>query len=786
MSDELEPIIRKIERRAQARQGRTVVAMNQKTGQVLSEASLLDVTFSHFWKEVVFYEITSDKWLWIDNATAAIAVFLTNERSDLTFRIRLRAEKANAARIAQALHSLEFSPAQVLFQIVRDYLGTLLEDSTKQGQESVIERIDINRLNWQAQIARVIASKLHLDAEIIFQMQRQIIDRDVTIRVEAIPVIPNDARHAEFPITVSVVLAQAQARSNEPLPQSEQERQALVRDIVIKAFRDRISLFTYWYQPDELRKQLGSALLEELGRYAYALKSLAIDPIVPPVPVQEMIAADVKWSGRLARPIPFRVEAKIRMTSDGAGIFHARKLNRKDWIKEEIPPALDLAMHGRDFIDLTAEAEREVHESVHRALKDRAHSIGHEVETFVASAAIPEKIWLKPTTVHVARREYKTKNDLVPAEFEIDLHVELTTLAPLEQLIQSQRLTRPNDPDDGANEAIRAAIIESAAGAASRIMLQIEPAKYFSEYERWEVAADDAVEDTERNYVRNQLVRAIASELKTEFLAGRCRVSPRRVDSRVASIIRRIQQIGDIELSVKVEPRDSMGEHDAIDVTLNYYIGDIYPDQIASVIQRGNDPLPRERLVKDLKNWSFEILNGRPQDELRWLSLRAPESLLVQKEVEDFVSGRVRFHHGVIVGIKSLSIRYSEVDDASRKYNRLQVQEQQARIAAMQRVIEETKGVSDEEADRKYLRSRLAILQGLIESNPRLEDNDFQVLERHKEELKEIKEQLAAASKATLRNPRLQLELSRGTQPPEEEPPDAAPRDVTPPRNTNL
>jgi hypothetical protein len=172
MSDELEPIIRKIERRAQARPGRTVVAVNQKTGQALSEAGLLDFTINRILNEVALYEVTSDEWLWIDNASAAIAVFPTNERSDLTFRIRLKATKENATRIAEALHDQELGPAQVLFRTVSNYLGTLLEESARQGRESAIERIAVNRPTWQAEVARAITSKLHLDAEIIFQMQR--------------------------------------------------------------------------------------------------------------------------------------------------------------------------------------------------------------------------------------------------------------------------------------------------------------------------------------------------------------------------------------------------------------------------------------------------------------------------------------------------------------------------------------------------------------------------------------------------------------------------------------
>lgn len=786
MSDELEPIIRKIERRAQARPGRTVVAINQKTGQALSEAGLLDSAIIRILNELVLYEITPDEWLWIDNASTAVAVFPTNERSDLSFRIRVKAAKENATRIAEALHNRELSPAQVLFRIIRNYLDTLLEGTARQGQQPMIERIAMNRPTWQAEVARVISGKLHLEAEIVFQTKPPIIDPSVTIRAEAIPVVPTDARHATFPITVSVVLAPAPARLNEPLPLSGQERQTLVRDVVTKAFLDRISLYTYWYRSDELKKALHNALVEELGRYAYALKSLTIDPIVPPVPAEELIVADVNWSGRLARPIPFHVEAKVRMTTDGAGVYHARKLNRKDWIKQEISPALELAMHGRDFIDLTAEAEREVHEAVHRRLKDHAHSIGHEVETFVASAAIPEKIWLKPTAVQIERREYKTKNDLVPAEFEIDLVVELTTLSRLEQLIQNQRLTRPNDPGDGANEAIRKAIIDAAVGAASRIMSMIEPAKYFSAYERWEVSTEDIVDDSGQNYVRNQLVRAITAELRAEFLVGRCRVNPRRVDSRVASIIRHIQQIGDIEVTVKVEPRESTGQHDAMDVTLNYYIAGIDPDRVANVIQRGNDPLPRDRLVKDLKDWSFEILKGRPREQLDGLTSRDQESRVVQQEVENFVVGRVKFHHGVIVGIKAISTGYSEVDDVRRSYKTLQLREQQARIAGMTRAIEETAGESDEEADRKYLRSRLEVLQRLIRENPRLDDDDFRRLAQHTDELNEIKEQLAAANKTMLSTPRLQLELSRGSRPAEEEQQAAPPKDVTPPRNTSL
>ena len=298
MSNELEPIIRRIENRAQVRPGRVAVAINQKTGKAVPEAGLLDFLL----KDLVLYEITVDEPVWVDNARAAIAVFLTNERSDLKFRIRVKVRRDAATAVAEALHDRELTPSQVLFKTVRDYLGGLLEHSAKHGPESVIERIALNGASWQAEIERVIASRLHLDAEIIFEMPRPIIDTDVIVRADDISVSPKDALHASFPITVSVILERAQSRVNDPLPRSEEDRQSLVRGVVTKTFRDGLSLYAYWFQPDEVKNELVKALVAVLARYAYALKSLSIDPIEAPVAAEQQIVDDAAgragWAAR--------------------------------------------------------------------------------------------------------------------------------------------------------------------------------------------------------------------------------------------------------------------------------------------------------------------------------------------------------------------------------------------------------------------------------------------------------------------------------------------------------
>ena len=785
MSRELEPIIRKIDKRSQALPGGVVVAIDPKTRKTISDPWV--AITRHLWQDVVLYEVTVNETHWIENARSAIAVFLTNERSDLVFRMRVTAPREKAVTIAEALHHHKLSPSEVLFKTIRDYLGKLLDNPAEQGPESVIERISANRSAWQAEIVRVIESKLHLAAEIIFEMQRPIIDTDVTVRAEAIQVFAKDAPHAAFPITVSVVLARTQSRANDLLPRSNEERQNLVRDVVIKAFRDRLVLYVYWFQPDGLANEISVALSTALARYAYSLKSLSIDPIVPPVTAEEQIVDDVSWTGRLARPIPFHIETKVRMLQTGAGIYHARGLpNRKAWIKTEVHDALQSAMHGRDFIDLTAEAEQEVHNTVHHRLNERARSIGHDVDTFVASAAIPEKIWLKPTTVEVERREYKTKNDLVPAEFEIDLVVELTTLARLEQLIQAHRLSRPNDAGEGANAAIRAAIVECATRAAGRIMSQIEPKDYFSKFERWEFPADDDEPGGKQNYVRNQLIRAIRTELKAEFHVTRCEVNPRRVDSRVAAIVRLIQRIGDLKVEVDVEPQHSEGPHQSVHITIVYHIGGVAPDEWANVIQRGEAALPKEMLTANLDMWSREVLRGRPLDQLYGLTSQRASDWVVRQELETYVSARMALHSGVVVGVKSIDRDYTDVDKVRRDIEALPTRHDQAKLEKLKRAVKELTTESDDEMRRNYLRDRRKIVQQLINANPRSESEDFERLGEHERELEKIERELQVANKTLVRDDFRRLDAPGAADQPAEPFTDAPSNGQSQPRDTSL
>jgi hypothetical protein len=754
MSDVLDPIIRKIEKRPAPRPDRIIVAIDRKSGKQRRDDGVFDKAVNAF-HDVILYEITVDEEHWIENASTAIAIFLTNERSELTFRMLITARRENAGAIAEALYDHVLSPAQVLFRTVRTYVGGLLEQSSRHGPESVMERIAHNRHAWQTELEHFIAKRLHLDAQIIFEIQRPIIDTDIVIRAEAVSVVPNDAPHASFPITVSLVLERAQARASDSLPRSEKEQQSLVRDVVAKTFRDKLSLFAYWYQPERVRQEITVALSATLARYAYSLKSLAIDPIVPPAAAEEHIVDVVNFTGRLARPIPFHIESKVRMLQTGAGIYHAQKLpNRKEWMKDQVQAALQSAMHGRDFIDLTAEAEQEVHNTIHERLVERARTIGHDVNTFVASAAIPEKIWLTPVKLQIGERTYKTKNDLVPAQFEIGLVVQFRTLARLEYQIKQYAEQRANDSADGANAAIREAIEKSAVSAATHAMLQIEPAKYFSEYEQWEIE-DDGVDSLgrqsgdakQRNYVRNQLVREIQAELKAVFDVARCEVSPRRVDSRVKTIIKHIESIGDVEVKVNVEPQRSQGSHEAVPIELTFHISSVAPDKWADVIQRGEAALDKTRLGKDIEKWSHEALRDRPITELYELASRQPRFLSVRRDVEELVETRVVKHYGVIVGLKSVVAGFHAVDTLERERTAFRTEADLVHIDIFKRRLQELRKGTPNEGQEAYLLARRKKVQDMINANEREDSDDFARLEQLEQELEKINRELGSLVK---------------------------------------
>ena len=755
MNNALDPIIRRIASRSAARQGRVAVAIHPKTGKLVPDDTLLGMATRALMNDIVWYEVTFDEAHRLDNEKAPIEVFFTNERATISYRIRLRARRDKAEAIAQALHHTELTPLQVLFKGIDTYTERLLEKPDNLGPESVAERIAVNGPLWQAELERFVADRFYLDAEIIFDQKETIIETDIKLRVEGIPVVPADAPHASFPLTVSVTMARAAAHSSSQLPRSKEDRERLIANVVLKAFRDRLTLYNYWFEPHQVQAELANALSDTLVRFAYSVKRLSVDPVVAPITAEEQIYDEVSWTGRLNRPIPFHIETKIRLTPQGAGVYHARKLeNRKEWIKKEVQAALKAAMYGRDFINLTPDVENAVRAKVEELLKAQASTIGHDVQTFVAKAAIPEQTWLSPTPVKVGLRTYDTKNPMVPAEFEIDLVIQLTRLERLESVIQAHGRNRVNDLQDGANDAIRAAIIASAVGAAAREMSRIQPEDYFFKFENWTEGWEKEAEKAKPE-VASQLTRAIQQQLKSDFDIAACKVGLRRVDSLVQEIIRRVHRIGDITIELPIEPQHSTGSHHTIQVTITYSIRTFVPNRVHEIIQRGDAALNSDLIRKDLGNWSRETLRERTEDELYGLSVQRQDHKQVRMSVETYIDNLMVENHGVTIRIKSTDFKWSKEHEVGRGEASLPTEVRAAQLAKYRKAIAELT-IVDDESRSAFMRERRLQLQKLIIENPRKKDEDFENLDRHERELQKIDADLVKVHGiATTRIPQL-------------------------------
>jgi hypothetical protein len=180
MNSELESVIRRILRRSDARPGRIVVAIIQKTGRALREGGLMKIARGLL-TDVALYEIAVDEDCRINNAYVDVTDLRSNDPFRISFRVRVKARRENAVGVAEALHDIELTPSQVFFREVQNYLNALLEHSARQDLRSVEERIESNSFAWQAEIARMVADRFHLDIELVFDTSRSVDSRATAI-----------------------------------------------------------------------------------------------------------------------------------------------------------------------------------------------------------------------------------------------------------------------------------------------------------------------------------------------------------------------------------------------------------------------------------------------------------------------------------------------------------------------------------------------------------------------------------------------------------------------------
>lgn len=662
MADALQGIVRTHPERPPAQRGWLQVPIVRKTGRTASGNVIGQWAMRQIGR-LFYFEIKPDHLYRIDDARSVIDVFLTKEKEDIRFRMRVQAPREKVEQIAEALYDEDLSPAQVLFKRTREALTNLIEDSSFGGAETLVERIKREQGNWQRSIRTLLSGTIGLDVEIIFELPAVPFDTDISHQISMAGLKAKDAPHGELELTVSVVLERADRVPEEVLPRNEEELDRLFRTVVKRTFRDSVWLYDYWYRRGRVEQLLHDELDLAVRRHAHKVKSLRINPVTAPVKEEEQISLDVAWSGRLKRNIDFHVETRLSMTENGAGTYDAQgKVIRRDWLHEQVKDALFSAMHGKDFIDLDPDSEIDVRNAVHHHLNRMAERIGHRVDTFLASAVIPEKYWTERVTVSIPKDEYETKNALVKAEFEIDLVVQVASLADLASFIERSPPHHGDNENLGSNREIEREFTDIAKQAARRTMKAIEPQDYFSNFEQWAFPSVDNVLEEQTGqppYVRDILVGEIQSALNSRFRLSCCEVTIRRVDERVGRVQKRLYSIPELSVDVEAAPAEHFGmDFMKADVNARFSIGPIDAEAISLVLQRGEENLTEERFQTSLEDWSEEYLSSLGVEQIKDMRIhRDPEG---RAAFEQFIDARSKQHYGV--GVQLISLKFGATD----------------------------------------------------------------------------------------------------------------------------
>lgn len=666
------------------------------------------------------YEVTLDRPVEIWDAQDMIRPFLTNESTNLRFRLQVSANATNAERIAEALHHRADSPMQVLLAHVRRIIAEIADsEAASGGAQRIGNRILKNRLAMQELIRRSLYDRTGLTATIIFEGTPQ--SETVEIKFDSHPVSPKDAPHATVPLTVFATLEPTGETPTDPLPPTDERKRALLTRFAEEATRKEMTLHTYWYDPDRAADILRHRLNESLGQTGYRCAALKMQPGRPPVPAFDQVDASISWKGFRGRVVVFHLDAIMRMREDGAGRYHAAGLPvRRTWLAEKGEAALRSAMHGRDFYDLTASEQVDVGHRVKEVLTREALAIGHDVDPVAPDVRLPEKRWLTPQVLEIDTDTYATKNaGAAMAEFSASLEIRFLRIRPLVDYIdhRPKPLEAP-DYDKAIEEAIRELVVDTL-----KITMQtIDTTDYYADWEEWDTpfALSDTPIRHSRNYVRNKLVQAVRSVLMSRLDAAEVKLQLNRVDGALGRIDAVIRGLGRLDVEGHAEPADMARQSEEIRFALAVRPGQIEPQEAAEVMRRGAEHLDREDILKSILFAGREFLTERTVNELRELNagvLANHRSATMKQQLEAHIDRHIVRYYGFRVTLENATTYRPLSERVGLRGRSYRDHELDAMLdisfETLGRQVEASRNAAGHEA------RRIERLQAAIESNPR-------------------------------------------------------------------
>lgn len=740
IQDELYPLIHLAER-GRPERGRVHVHLNGqgKATAATGAAGLIGKVLGGGFT----YDILLDQWVEIYDASRLLRTFLSNEETSVDFRIKLSVTSRNAEKVAEALHDRHRSPSEVLLDEVRRALKTLIESSQHEGPETVSQRLFTYRRSWQETIVNRLEDRLGVSAEIIFEVPPPVLTRD--FRVEDFMVRLKDALHRSVPMTLVLKLAPTTDRAVDTFPTDRDRQQRLLRDVIQETAINDVTLFDYWFDQAAVERAIQLRLDAVCRHYAYRVSQVSLKPQAAPVLRGEHLAVELPWQGHRGRPVVFQVDADMRLDRDGAGLYDALgSPDRRDWLRGRCEAAVRVAMHNRDFYDLTLAEQDHIEGHVRQILQDEAARIGHGIETVIARVRLPENRWLDRQMVEIDVDRYRTKSSPVQAEISATLDIRFSTIRPLIDHVDQRSRGGVADYDARIEEELRAFVRQSLRAAISHV----DASDYFAEWEAWTVPFDEDDSARPRNDSRSELVRAaltreVVRDIKARLSPDSVRLRLVRHDTDYLLIGEAVARLGDFVIRGTVSPDGARSS----DLELPYEIfvrpNRIRPDRLAEMLQRGVGALTAPRVEASLGHAAEEFLGRRSRDELDDLNvgvLAGSGGPAIKVQLEAHLGRVMADRYGFDVVVERARVLRSEAERFQRDFDA-----EETRVARVQyeaRWAYLADHADDRRREAESLRAMIAGLNRRLLDNPRANEKDIEDFNRDERLLAEAEEKL--------------------------------------------
>ncbi|RFC64274.1 hypothetical protein DYI37_08010 [Fulvimarina endophytica] len=736
---EFEYMMRLVEGEAAPRNGDVVHVVLDQAGRPVDRSSRVAQIGGRLFGKRHVYRFDLARTVRLQDVSSVFRPFLADERTELDFRLEVAPVRDRLETTAQALHSAHESPHQVLLGILRSIFGDLVDRDLGRGSGDIRNRILSDRERWEAEIVREIEARTGLKATMI--LQGAVEDGEITIETSGLEVVPRDLSQGAVRLRVKAVIEPTfSARRDTRLPETDIDRIALLDGVVGAAFRNEIWLYDYWYDVPTVERVLTERLDGVLASSGYRCRTLRTDPSGSKPNAEEQVLADIVWTGPKKREIRFTIDATFRLMREGGGRYdRTGPQPRKLWLEKRGLDAIKLAMHQREFFDLSNGELRRITDEVGAMLAAYAETeIGHRIDPVTTGANLPERRWFSTNSVDVPKAAYWTKHNVLQVEIAASAQVSFEKLGALIDYLDQRTTPRVGEGYDAKIETLVRTTMQSA------IRETMEQIEYSGFFEQWEPPADMRAQiEAGRGtpFVRPRIETAIRARLK-EIGASVGEVSVRAVDTQLKPFIDRLRSFQTIIVTGMVFPKGakSRPEERAYAITMGSL--SLQPDGVATILQNGLGALTRESMEGVVRNAAEPCLKTMTSADLDALDEAGSGGGRMSAEfgtLETIVRGALLRNFGFVVTLERVEVKTSELallgrDVHSESYDRLR------------RIYDDDRYNKDldrefERRRRESLTEQLEHLYNLRRSNRMVTDSDIRSARQIDQEIERLTEE---------------------------------------------